>query len=41
MFYSGAQQVVDIRAFKHFDWSRGRALVERCLAEPGDEPHGI
>jgi 4-hydroxyphenylacetate 3-monooxygenase len=33
MFYSGPQQTVDVRAFKHFDWSRGRALVERCLSE--------
>lgn len=33
MFYSAGQQVVDARAFKYFDWSRGRALVDRCLAE--------
>jgi 4-hydroxyphenylacetate 3-monooxygenase len=34
MFYSAAQPVVDARAYRHYDWARGRALVDRCLAEP-------
>jgi len=33
MFYSAGQQVVDTRAFRYFEWSRGRELVRRCLKE--------
>jgi 4-hydroxyphenylacetate 3-monooxygenase len=33
LFYSAGQQVVDTRAFRTFDWERGRRLVDRCLGE--------
>ena len=33
MFYSAGQPVVDARAFRYFDWERGRRLVVRCLEE--------
>jgi 4-hydroxyphenylacetate 3-monooxygenase len=33
MFYSAGQPVVDARAFRYFDWERGRRLVSRCLEE--------
>jgi 4-hydroxyphenylacetate 3-monooxygenase len=33
MFYSAGQPVVDARAFRYFDWERGRRLVLRCLEE--------
>ncbi len=40
MFYSAGQHVVDTRAFRFFDWERGRRLVDRCLDEyeRGDAP---
>jgi 4-hydroxyphenylacetate 3-monooxygenase len=33
MFYSAAQYVVNTRVFRTYDWQKGRALVDRCLAE--------
>jgi 4-hydroxyphenylacetate 3-monooxygenase len=33
MFYSAAQHVVDGRVFRTYDWSKGRAMVDRCLKE--------
>ncbi len=33
LFYSAGQQVVETRAFRTFDWERGRRLVDRCLGE--------
>jgi 4-hydroxyphenylacetate 3-monooxygenase len=31
MFYSAAQHVADMRLYRWYDWSRGRAMVDRCL----------
>ena len=33
MFYSASQHISDLRVFNFHDWDRGRALVDRCLAE--------
>jgi 4-hydroxyphenylacetate 3-monooxygenase len=33
MFYSAAQHVVDGRVFRSYDWTKGRAMVDRCLKE--------
>jgi 4-hydroxyphenylacetate 3-monooxygenase len=33
LFYSAGPHVVDTRAFRTFDWDRGRRLVDRCLGE--------
>jgi 4-hydroxyphenylacetate 3-monooxygenase len=32
MFYSAAQHISDLRIHRNFDWDRGRALVDECLA---------
>jgi 4-hydroxyphenylacetate 3-monooxygenase len=31
MFYSAAPHVADMRLYRWYDWSRGRAMVDRCL----------
>ena len=33
MFYSAAQHIVDMRAFRYYDWEPARQLVEACLGE--------
>jgi 4-hydroxyphenylacetate 3-monooxygenase len=32
MFYSAAQHVADMRLYRWYDWSKGKALVDRILA---------
>ena len=33
MFYSAAQHIVDMRAYRFFDWAGAQQLVEACLSE--------